>query len=93
MINTKKQMVYTAFIIIGAALLIYDLAVETDEVYLKVIGLVVLMFGLYSSTRQWASDNDKNKIENENENENDASSNEAKFDEVEASSPKKDMHD
>ena len=89
MINTKKQMVYTAFIIIGAALLIYDLAVETDEVYLKVIGLVVLMFGLYSSTRQWASDNDKNKIENEN----DTSSNEAKFDEVEASSPKKDMHD
>ena len=65
MINTKKQAVYTAFIILGAVLLIYDLSVESEEVYLKVVGLVVLMFGLYSSTRQWASDNDKNQTEDE----------------------------
>ena len=65
MINTKKQAVYTAFIILGAVLLIYDLSVESEEVYLKVVGLVVLMFGLYSSTRQWASDNDKNQTDAE----------------------------
>ncbi|GGE31858.1 hypothetical protein [Psychroflexus planctonicus] len=65
MINTKKQAFYTVFIVIGAALLLYDLAFESDEVYLKVAGLVILMFGLYSSTRQWANDNDKSKNEND----------------------------
>jgi uncharacterized membrane protein YfcA len=66
MINTKKQAIYTIFIAIGAVLLIYDLAFASEEVYLKIIGLVLLMFGLYSSTRQWSSDNDKN-TEDENE--------------------------
>jgi hypothetical protein len=42
------------------------LAFASEEVYLKIIGLVLLMFGLYSSTRQWSSDNDKN-TEDENE--------------------------
>lgn len=67
MINTKKQAFYTLFIVVGAALLLYDLAFESEEVYVKVIGLVVLMFGLYSSTRQWASDNDKNRKDDENQ--------------------------
>ncbi len=65
MINTKKQGIYTAFIIIGAILLIYDLSVDSEKVYLKVVGLVVLMFGLYSSTRQWANDNDKSKVKDD----------------------------
>lgn len=60
MINTKKQAYYTVFILIGAVILIYDLSSESEAVYLKIIGLVLLMFGLYSSTRQWASDNPKN---------------------------------
>lgn len=59
MINTKKQAFYTIFIVIGAVILIYDLSTNSEEVYLKIVGLVLLMFGLYSSTRQWASDNPK----------------------------------
>jgi hypothetical protein len=59
MINTKKQAIYTAFIIIGAIMIIYDLTGKNENVYLKVGGLVVLMLGLYNSTKQWASDNPK----------------------------------
>lgn len=60
MINTKKQSINAALIIIGAGLLIYDLVSESDIVYVKIGGLVILMIGLYNSTKQWASDNPKN---------------------------------
>lgn len=60
MINTKKQAIYFIFIILGAVLLVYDLVYEPASVYFKIIGLVVLMVGLYTSTRQWASDNPRN---------------------------------
>ncbi|WP_242529686.1 hypothetical protein [Psychroflexus sp. ALD_RP9] len=59
MINTKKQGLFTTFILVGAALLIYDLVEKPDVVYYKIIGLVLLMFGLYNSTKQWAQDNPK----------------------------------
>jgi hypothetical protein len=59
MIDTKKQVIYTAFIIIGAIMIIYDLTGENENVYLKVGGLVILMLGLYNSTKQWAKDNPK----------------------------------
>ena len=67
MINTKKQAIYTAFIIVGAALLIYDLTGENENVYFKIGGLVILMIGLYNSTKQWASDNNKDNDESEDE--------------------------
>ncbi|MGO3237483.1 MAG: hypothetical protein ACTIKA_04340 [Psychroflexus halocasei] len=65
MINTKRQTINAVLIIIGAGLLIYDLVSVDDIVYIKIAGLVILMIGLYNSTKQWASDNPKNKDENE----------------------------
>lgn len=65
MINTKRQTLNAVLIIIGAGLLIYDLVSVQDIVYIKIAGLVILMIGLYNSTKQWASDNPKNKDENE----------------------------
>jgi uncharacterized membrane protein YfcA len=59
MINTKRQAIYTAFIIIGAGLLIFDLIDTDDNVFIKIGGLVILMVGLYNSTKQWAKDNPK----------------------------------
>lgn len=59
MINTKKQAIYTAFIIIGAILIIFDLSGENENVYIRIGGLVILMIGLYNSTKQWAKDNPK----------------------------------
>lgn len=63
MINTKKQIVYAAFIFVGAGLLIYDLISVSDIVYIKIAGLAILMIGLYNSTKQWAADNPKEKDE------------------------------
>ncbi|SEA12736.1 hypothetical protein [Psychroflexus halocasei] len=65
MINTKRQTVNAVLILIGAGLLIYDLVSVDDIVYIKIAGLVILMIGLYNSTKQWASDNPKNNDENE----------------------------
>ncbi|WP_127845119.1 hypothetical protein [Psychroflexus aestuariivivens] len=67
MINTKRQAIYTAFIIVGAALIIYDLTGESENVYFKIGGLVILMIGLYNSTKQWASDNNKDNDQDESE--------------------------
>ncbi len=57
MVNIKKQTIFSILIGIGAVLLIYDIATEKDIVELKIGGLVVLMIGLYGSTRQWVDDN------------------------------------
>lgn len=59
MIDTKKQALFTALIIIGAILIIYDLTGDNENVYLKIGGLLLLMIGLYNSTKQWAKDNPK----------------------------------
>jgi hypothetical protein len=59
MIDTKKQIIYTAFIIIGAIMLIFDLTGMNESVYLQIGGLLILMTGLYNSTKQWAKDNPK----------------------------------
>lgn len=67
MINTKKQIIYTAFIIIGAIMLIFDLTGMNDSVYLKIGGLLILMIGLYNSTKQWAKDNPKDENTSEDE--------------------------
>lgn len=67
--NSKRQTLNIVIIVVGAALLIYDLTGENENVYLKIIGLVLLMFGLYTATQQWVAGNEEN--ENEDEPEND----------------------
>lgn len=68
-INTSKQSINTAIILIGAGLLLYDFMSSPEHAYLKIAGLVILMFGLYKSTKQWSSDN----TSTENQKEDDSS--------------------
>lgn len=56
-VNVSKQSLNTLIIVFGAGLLIYDFVNKPDEVYFKIGGLVILMYGLYKSTKQWSSDN------------------------------------
>ena len=65
-INSSKQSFNTLIIIIGAGLMLYDFIANPSEVYFKIGGLVILMFGLYKSTRQWATDNKSTDSEDEN---------------------------
>lgn len=59
MVNIKKQTIFSVLIAIGAIMLLYDIATENELVELKIGGLVILMVGLYGSTRQWVDDNKK----------------------------------
>lgn len=69
MINVKQQTIFTLLIILGAGILLYDLIAEAEIVYLKIAGLVLLMLGLYMSTRQWVNDNKKEDDAEKKENE------------------------
>ena len=66
-INASKQSFNTLIIIIGIALLLYDFIANPDQVYFKIAGLVILMFGLYKSTKQWTNDNKSEDPENGSE--------------------------
>ncbi|MGX1025132.1 hypothetical protein [Psychroflexus sp. MBR-150] len=66
-INASKQSFNTLIILIGAGLLLYDFIAKPNEIYFKIAGLVILMFGLYKSTQQWTSDNKTDDNENSTE--------------------------
>jgi hypothetical protein len=59
-INVPKQSYNTLIIVIGIGLLLYDFIANPEVIYFKISGLVILMFGLYKSTKQWSSDNNSN---------------------------------
>lgn len=66
-INASKQTVNTIIIVTGIGLLMYDFISKPEDVYFKIFGLVILMFGLYKSTQQWTSDNKSNDVAEEDE--------------------------
>ena len=47
-------------------MLLYAIAVENAPQYIKIAGLVVIMFGLYRATNFWVETKDDHKEENEN---------------------------
>jgi hypothetical protein len=66
-INVPKQSYNTLIIVIGIGLLLYDFIANPEVIYFKISGLVVLMFGLYKSTKQWSSDNNSKSDDDYNE--------------------------
>ncbi|SHI79187.1 hypothetical protein SAMN04488096_104295 [Mesonia phycicola] len=63
--STNKQLLATCLIVIGGVLLIYSMMYDTTSVYIKVVGIIFLMFGLFRATRVWVDDNKKEEEENE----------------------------
>lgn len=59
-INVSKQSFNTLIIIVGIGLLLYDFIATPEVIYYKISGLIILMFGLYKSTKQWSADNNPN---------------------------------
>jgi len=52
------KLLYTLCIIVGAGLLFYtNWGSEEDKIYTTVFAFILLMFGLYKSTRHWVKDN------------------------------------
>lgn len=63
--NNKKKILNLIIICVGAAILIYSLTGNSDYVYMKIAGLILLMFGLYTATHQWVVDNEAQEKEDE----------------------------
>ena len=62
----NSQLINTALIIVGGALLIYSISIEDARPYLKIIGLVIIMLGLYRATNFWVATKDDHEEEKEN---------------------------
>lgn len=62
----NSQIINTALIVIGGALLIYTISVEGVSPYFKIIGLIIIMLGLYRATNYWVATKDDHENENEN---------------------------
>ncbi|HET7361076.1 MAG TPA: hypothetical protein VFI78_04000 [Salinimicrobium sp.] len=62
----NSQVVNTLLIVISGGLLLFLIAMEEkDRVYLLILGIVLLMFGLYRATNHWVyTEENKNKGEN-----------------------------
>ena len=67
--NFNRQILNLFIVIIGAALLLYELATEGDNLYLKIGGLILLMYGLYTATKQWTAENREEETEFEEDEE------------------------
>ncbi|HET8838765.1 MAG TPA: hypothetical protein VFM82_07220 [Flavobacteriaceae bacterium] len=63
--NLNRQLINVLIVIVGAGMLIYDLAVEGENIYVKIIGLVLLMYGLYTATQQWTAGNNNQEEDSE----------------------------
>lgn len=62
----NSQIINAALIVIGGGLLIYTISAEDASPYFKIIGLIVIMFGLYRATNYWVATKDDHTDENEN---------------------------
>ncbi|WP_373056051.1 hypothetical protein [Zunongwangia sp. H14] len=59
----NSQLINSVLIIVGAALLIYVIAVKDASPYFKIAGLIIIMFGLYRATNYWVATKDDHKEE------------------------------
>lgn len=62
------QIINTALIVIGGGILIYTISEEDKNRYLQILGLVVIMFGLYRATNHWVETKDDHEDDNEDTN-------------------------
>ncbi|MDT0676320.1 hypothetical protein [Autumnicola musiva] len=63
----NSQLLNSVLIAIGAALLIYVIAVEDASPYFKIVGLIIIMFGLYRATNHWVATKDDHKEDDNKE--------------------------
>lgn len=67
----NSQVVNTLLIVVGGGILIYTLTSDDVSPYFKIIGLIIIMLGLYRATNFWVATKDDHKSESDNENKND----------------------
>jgi hypothetical protein len=68
----SSQTLNSILILVGGAVLLFEISGEERNVYVMVLGLVMLMFGLYRATNFWVETKDDHKKENEDINEDES---------------------
>lgn len=57
----SSQFWNSLFIVVGGAILLFEISGEERNVYAMILGLVLLMFGLYRATNFWVETKDDHK--------------------------------
>jgi uncharacterized membrane protein YqgA involved in biofilm formation len=52
------QLINTMLIVIGGGIMIYTILGEDKSRYIQILGLVIIMFGLYRATNFWVETKD-----------------------------------
>lgn len=63
----NSQVVNTLLIILGGGALMLEISGEEENVYILIIGIVLLMFGLFRATNHWTITKDDHIKEKEDE--------------------------
>lgn len=64
----SAQFINSMLIIVGGAILLFEISGEERNVYAMIIGLFFLMYGLFKATNFWVETKDDHKNEQEEEN-------------------------
>lgn len=56
--NSSKQLLNGFFIFLGALFLLYAVLFEDTNVYFKIAGLIMIMFGAYRASNHWVEHKD-----------------------------------
>lgn len=68
----SSQVLNSLSIVLGGALLIFQISVEEKDPYIMILGLVLLMFGLYRATNHWVETKDDHKKNNTSDTDKDS---------------------
>ena len=69
--TNNSQVINTVLIVVGGALLIYQISTQEKNPYLMIFGIVFLMWGLYRATNHWVvTKDDHNKEDDQDVNKN-----------------------
>lgn len=63
----SSQFINSMLILVGGAILLYEISGEERNVYSMIVGLVLLMYGLFKATNFWVDTKDDHKEEQEEE--------------------------
>lgn len=66
----SSQFINSILILVGGAILIFQISGEERNVYMMILGIVLLMYGLYNATNFWVETKDDHKKEKEEDKNN-----------------------
>ena len=65
--KSSSQFLNSMIILVGGAILIFEISGEERNVYVMILGLVLLMYGLFNATNFWVETKDDHKKKEEDE--------------------------